>query len=204
MIGGHRAATARPSHGTAPRGCMGAWTPRRRPRTNRTPTTTAAWNSTSETLMSRRSLGIFLGAGTAAALAACTPGGSPAGGASSTGAAPPAAASASGSTAAASGAASAAPTLTRAIAECGVEIRGNGRTVPRRRIQRAERPGGIRGGPEGHHRQLRHLVHQGDGVPLTVTLTLLDNAKAAHRWPAPPSTPGTATRTESTRCTTPD
>ena len=74
------------------------------------------------TLMSRRSLGMFLGAGTAAALAACTPGGSATGAASATATAGPAAASFG--TAAASGtpSASASPTLTRAIAECGVEI----------------------------------------------------------------------------------
>src|SRR3954467_11870279 len=63
------------------------------------------------TLLSRRSLGLFLGAGSAvAALAACTPGG----GAGSTASAT--------ATATASATASATPTLTRAIAECGVEI----------------------------------------------------------------------------------
>lgn len=135
------------------------------------------------TLMSRRSLGIFLGAGTAAALAACTPGGSPAGAASSTGAAPSAAstaaaASAAGSTAAASGTSSAAPTLTRAIAECGVEI-------PRETA--GPFPGDGSNGPNALAASgvVRKDITasfgtsstQAHGVPLTVTLTLLDNAK---------------------------
>ncbi|QDW31219.1 3,4-dioxygenase subunit beta [Arthrobacter sp. KBS0702] len=135
------------------------------------------------TLMSRRSLGIFLGAGTAAALAACTPGGSRAGAASSTGAAPSAAstaaaATAPGSTAAAAGTASASPTLTRAIAECGVEI-------PRETA--GPFPGDGSNGPNALAASgvVRKDITasfgtsstKADGVTLTVTLTLLDNAK---------------------------
>src|SRR4051794_6420628 len=63
----------------------------------------------------RRSLGLFLGAGAAAALAACTPASTGGGTASAT-------ASAGTGRAAGTAAAGPAPTLTRAIAECGVEI----------------------------------------------------------------------------------
>lgn len=124
------------------------------------------------TLMSRRSLGMFLGAGTAAALAACTPGGS------STGAASPAG-STTGTTgtAAASGTPSASPTLTRAIAECGVEIPAE---------TAGPYPGDGSNGPNvlaasGVVRQdittsFGTSSTRADGVPLTVTLTLLDNA----------------------------
>ena len=131
------------------------------------------------TLMSRRSLGMFLGAGTAAALAACTPGGSTTGG-SSTGAA---SAATAGSTPAASGSAaatstpSASPTLTRAIAECGVEI-------PQETA--GPYPGDGSNGPNvltasGVVRQditssFGTSTARADGVPLAVTLTLLDNA----------------------------
>jgi protocatechuate 3,4-dioxygenase beta subunit len=119
------------------------------------------------TLMSRRSLGMFLGAGTAAALAACTPGGSTTGAASAA------------STAAATGtpAASASPTLTRAIAECGVAI-------PQETA--GPYPGDGSNGPNvlaasGVVRQditssFGTASTQAAGVPLTVTLTLLDNA----------------------------
>ena len=125
------------------------------------------------TLLSRRSLGMFLGAGTAAALAACTPGGS-ATGASSTGAATSATA---GPTPAATGTPSASPTLTRAIAECGVEIPAE---------TAGPYPGDGSNGPNvlaasGVVRQdiTTSFGTSGtkvDGVPLTVTLTLLDNA----------------------------
>ena len=131
------------------------------------------------TLMSRRSLGMFLGAGTAAALAACTPGGSSAGAASAT--APAGPTSASSGTAAASGtpsaSASASPTLTRAIAECGVEIPAE---------TAGPYPGDGSNGPNvlaasGVVRQditssFGASSTRADGVPLTVTLTLLDNA----------------------------
>ena len=39
------------------------------------------------------------------------------------------------------------------------------------------------------------------GVPLTVTLTVVDAATGSRRWPAPRSTCGTATATATTRCT---
>ena len=129
------------------------------------------------TLMSRRSLGMFLGAGTAAALAACTPGGSATGTASAT--APAGSAPASSGTAAATGtpAASASPTLTRAIAECGVEIPAE---------TAGPYPGDGSNGPNvlaasGVVRQditssFGTSSTKVDGVPLTVTLTLLDNA----------------------------
>lgn len=129
------------------------------------------------TLMSRRSLGMFLGAGTAAALAACTPGGSPTGVASATSSA------SAGSTAAASGSAaatstpSASPTLTRAIAECGV-------VIPQETA--GPYPGDGSNGPNvlaasGVVRQditssFGTSTTTADGVPLAVTLTLLDKA----------------------------
>lgn len=124
------------------------------------------------TLMSRRSLGMFLGAGTAAALAACTPGASPESAPSSTAGT----AATAGPTAAAS-APSASPTLTRAIAECGVEI-------PQETA--GPYPGDGSNGPNvlaasGVVRQdittsFGTSGTRADGVPLTVTLTLLDNA----------------------------
>ncbi|MGO4612191.1 hypothetical protein AB4142_38225, partial [Variovorax sp. 2RAF20] len=64
------------------------------------------------TLMSRRSLGMFLGAGTAAALAACTPGGSSTGAASATAAATEGSTPAASGSAVATGTPSASPTLT--------------------------------------------------------------------------------------------
>jgi protocatechuate 3,4-dioxygenase beta subunit len=133
------------------------------------------------TLMSRRSLGLFLGAGTAAALAACTPGGTSAG-SSASGSSTSAA---SGSAAAASTTASAtppatptaSPTLTRVIAECGVEI-------PKETA--GPYPGDGSNGPNalaasGVVRQditssFGTSTTRADGVPLTVTLTLLDNS----------------------------
>ena len=110
------------------------------------------------TLMSRRSLGMFLGAGTAAALAACTPGG------------PSSAPSATAS-------ASASPTVTRAIAECGVEIPqetagpypGDGSNGP----NVLEASGVVR---QDITSSFGTSTTKADGVPLTVTLTLLDNA----------------------------
>ncbi|QDY89739.1 intradiol ring-cleavage dioxygenase [Arthrobacter sp. UKPF54-2] len=131
------------------------------------------------TLMSRRSLGMFLGAGTAAALAACTPGGSSSGATPS--AATTSAATTAGPTAAASGAAataSASPTLTRAIAECGVEIPeetagpfpGDGSNGP----NALAASGVVR---KDITASFGTSSTKADGVPLTVTLTLLDNAQ---------------------------
>jgi protocatechuate 3,4-dioxygenase beta subunit len=132
------------------------------------------------TLLSRRrSLGMFLGAGAAAALAACTPGGS-----TGTATAPPTAtstpsgsASTATSAAATTPSASASPTLTRAIAECGVEI-------PEETA--GPFPGDGSNGPDalsasGVVRQdittsFGTSTSTAEGVPLTVTLTLLDNA----------------------------
>lgn len=128
------------------------------------------------TLMTRRSLGMLFGAGTAAAaLAACTPGGtgtspttSPAAGSTATTTAPAASATPS---------ASASPTVTRAIAECGVEIPqetagpypGDGSNGP----NALEASGVVRQDITSSFGTSSTKV---DGVPLTVTLTLLDNA----------------------------
>jgi protocatechuate 3,4-dioxygenase beta subunit len=131
------------------------------------------------TLLSRRrSLGMFLGAGAAAALAACTPGGS----SDSTGpvtasSTPAGTASGTGTAAAAVPSASASPTLTRAIAECGIEI-------PRETA--GPFPGDGSNGPDalsasGVVRQditasFGTATSVAAGVPLVVTLTLLDDA----------------------------
>ena len=129
------------------------------------------------TLLSRRSLGMFLGAGAAAALAACTPGGSSPGTASASSAATAGSTTAASGGAAATGTPSASPTLTRAIAECGVEI-------PRETA--GPYPGDGSNGPNvlaasGVVRQditssFGTSTTTADGVPLAVTLTLLDNA----------------------------
>ena len=129
------------------------------------------------TLLSRRSLGMFLGAGTAAALAACTPGGSSAGAASATAAATAGSTPAASGSAAATGTPSASPTLTRAIAECGAEI-------PQETA--GPYPGDGSNGPNvlaasGVVRQditssFGSSTATAAGVPLAVTLTLLDNA----------------------------
>lgn len=136
------------------------------------------------TIMSRRSLGMFLGAGSAAAaLAACTPGSSgPA--ASSPGAAPPAAAAPSsaagstpGTTTVPAASATASPTVTRAIAECGVEIPaetagpfpGDGSNGP----NVLEASGVVR---QDITSSFGTSTTKAEGVPLTLTLTLLDNA----------------------------
>jgi protocatechuate 3,4-dioxygenase beta subunit len=126
------------------------------------------------TLMSRRSLGMFLGAGGAAAeLAACTPGGSSSAPATSSATATETA-STIGSVAPS---ASATPTVTRAIAECGVEI-------PEETA--GPYPGDGSNGPnvlEASGVVRRDITSsfgtsgtKADGVPLTFTLTLLDNA----------------------------
>ena len=132
------------------------------------------------TLMSRRSLGMFLGAGTAAALAACSPGGtgnsptSASAAATSAEAAPATSAAAAATTEAAP---SATPTLTRAIAECGVEIPqetagpypGDGSNGP----NVLEASGVVR---QDIRSSFGSSTSTAQGVPLTVTLTLLDNA----------------------------
>lgn len=128
------------------------------------------------TLMSRRSLGMFFGAGGAAvALAACTPGGSTS--PASTPASTATESATSAATATASASPSATPTLTRAIAECGVEIPqetagpypGDGSNGP----NVLEASGVVR-------RDITSSFGTGsataEGVPLTFTLTLLDNA----------------------------
>lgn len=129
------------------------------------------------TLLSRRrSLGILFGAGAAAALAACTPstGGSSAPPSSTASAT---AAPTASTTAAASPSASATSTVTRAFAECGVEIPeetlgpypGDGSNGP----NVLEASGVVR-------RDIRSSfgtsTTKAEGVPLTVTLTLLDNS----------------------------
>jgi protocatechuate 3,4-dioxygenase beta subunit len=128
------------------------------------------------TMISRRSLGMFVGAGgAAAALAACTPGGSGTTAGTSTSAATESAATASTATITANPTAS--PTPTRAIAECGVEI-------PEETA--GPYPGDGSNGPNvlaasGVVRQdITSSFGTGSatakGVPLTFTLTLLDNA----------------------------
>lgn len=121
------------------------------------------------TLLSRRSLGMFLGAGTAAALAACTPGGSSTGGTTTATAAP--------ADAAGIPSASAGPTLTRAITGCGAE-------TPQETA--GPYPGDGSNGP--NVLEASGIVRQNitasfgisttaaDGVPLTFKLTLLDNS----------------------------
>ncbi|MGY4543382.1 protocatechuate 3,4-dioxygenase beta subunit [Arthrobacter sp. UYNi723] len=127
------------------------------------------------TMISRRSLGMLLGAGgAAAALAACTPGGSGTTAGTSTSAATATATASAASTAATP---TASPTLTRAIAECGVEI-------PQETA--GPYPGDGSNGPNvlaasGVVRQdITSSFGTGsasaEGVPLTFTLTLLDNA----------------------------
>ena len=129
------------------------------------------------TLMSRRSLGLFFGAGTAAAaLAACTPG-STSGTASSSITATPSASTTATPSASASSTPSASPTLTRAIAECGVEIPqetagpypGDGSNGP----NVLEASGGVR---QDITASFGTYTTKAEGIPLTVTLTLLDNS----------------------------
>ncbi|MBT2555349.1 intradiol ring-cleavage dioxygenase [Arthrobacter sp. ISL-5] len=131
------------------------------------------------TLMTRRSLGMFLGAGTAAAaLAACTPGGT-SGSAATTGTPSSASAgsTATAATTAPAASATASPTVTRAIAECGVEIPqetagpypGDGSNGP----NVLEASGVVR---QDITSSFGTSTTKVDGVPLTVTLTLLDNA----------------------------
>ena len=129
------------------------------------------------TLVSRRSLGMFLGAGTAAALAACSPGGTSGTSGSSTSAAATSAATAPAALGRGERRASATPTLTRAIAECGVEIPqetagpypGDGSNGP----NVLEASGVVR---QDITSSFGTSTSTAEGVPLTVTLTLLDNA----------------------------
>ncbi len=129
------------------------------------------------TLMTRRSLGMFLGAGTAAAaLAACTPGGT-SGSGPATGTPSSASAASTATTTAPAASATASPTVTRAIAECGVEIPqetagpypGDGSNGP----NVLEASGVVR---QDITSSFGTSTTKVDGVPLTVTLTLLDNA----------------------------
>lgn len=129
------------------------------------------------TFMSRRSLGLFFGAGTAAAaLAACTPGSTPGTASSSTTATATPSAPAT-ATPSASASATASPTLTRAIAECGVEIPqetagpypGDGSNGP----NVLEASGVVR---QDITASFGTSTTKAEGIPLTVTLTLLDNA----------------------------
>lgn len=125
------------------------------------------------TLLSRRrTLGVLIGGGAAAALAACTPGGNgTTSTATNTATATATASPTSGATASAS------PTVTRAIAECGVEIPqetagpfpGDGSNGP----NVLEASGVVRRDITSSFGTSTTRV---TGVPLTVTLTLLDNA----------------------------
>jgi len=132
------------------------------------------------TLVSRRSLGLFLGAGgAAAALAACAPAGTTGSTSSAASTATATAPSAAASSSAASSldGATATPTLTRAIAECGVEI-------PQETA--GPYPGDGSNGPNvlaasGVVRRdittsFGTASAKAEGVPLTFTLTLLDKA----------------------------
>jgi protocatechuate 3,4-dioxygenase beta subunit len=128
-------------------------------------------------LSRRRTLGVMLGAGTAAVLAACTP-------ATQGGSAPASSATATGSTtagsapsAASTATPSATSTVTRAFAECGVEI-------PQETL--GPYPGDGSNGPnvlEASGVVRRDIASSfgsstatAEGVPLTLNLTLLDNA----------------------------
>lgn len=135
-------------------------------------------------LTRRRALGLALGAGTAAALAACAPGG--ASGSTGTTAASTAAAASPPSSATGSTTASGTPsaTVTRAIAECGVEVPdetagpypGNGTNGPNvleaSGIVRRDITGSFGGGD----------VTKVEGVPMTLTLTILDNANGCRPY----------------------
>lgn len=127
------------------------------------------------TLMSRRSLGMFFGAGGAAvALAACTPGGSTSTASTSASATETATATAAPT---ATATATPTPTLTRAIAECGAEIPqetagpypGDGSNGP----NVLEASGVVR---QDITTSFGTSSTKVEGVPLTFTLTLLDNS----------------------------
>ena len=122
----------------------------------------------------RRTLGVLLGAGTAAALAACMPG--TGGGSAPSSSATTASATATESTTATTSP-SATSTVTRAFAECGVEIPqetvgpypGDGSNGP----NVLEASGVVR---KDITSSFGTSTTKAEGVPLTVTLTLLDNA----------------------------
>ncbi|MFJ4170631.1 intradiol ring-cleavage dioxygenase [Paenarthrobacter sp. NPDC089714] len=122
----------------------------------------------------RRTLGVLFGAGTAAALAACTPG---TGGSSATPSSSASAVSTATSTETATASPSATSTVTRAFAECGVEIPqetvgpypGDGSNGP----NVLEASGVVR---KDITSSFGASTTKAEGVPLTVTLTLLDNA----------------------------
>lgn len=127
------------------------------------------------TLLSRRrSFGLLFGAGTAAALAACTPG-SGGGGASPSSSSGAAATATESTTAAVTP--SATSTVTRALAECGVEIPvetvgpypGDGSNGP----NVLEASGVVR---KDISSSFSSSTTKATGVPLSFTLTLLDNA----------------------------
>ena len=128
-------------------------------------------------LTRRRALGLALGAGAAAALTACTPGTGQGTTATTTAAAASPTSSATAGTTAA-GAPSATPTVTRAIAECGVEIPdetagpfpGDGSNGP----NVLEASGIVRRDITGNFGGVDST--RAEGVPLTLTLTILDNA----------------------------
>ncbi|MGO4589322.1 intradiol ring-cleavage dioxygenase [Paenarthrobacter sp. 2TAF44] len=128
------------------------------------------------TLLSRRrTLGVLFGAGTAAALAACTPGSG--GGTASPSSSSSAAAATGTESTTAAGTPSATSTVTRALAECGVEIPeetlgpypGDGSNGP----NVLEASGVVR---KDITSSFGSSTSKATGVPLTFTLTLLDNA----------------------------
>ncbi|WP_026556328.1 dioxygenase family protein [Arthrobacter sp. 35W] len=130
-------------------------------------------------LTRRRTLGLFLGAGAAASLAACAPAGSTATGGTTASATTSAAGTSSATaTAGATASSSATATVTRAIAECGVVETPDETAGPY--------PGDGSNGPDaltasGVVRKditssFGTSTTTAEGVPLTVTLTLLDNS----------------------------
>ncbi|MDP9989039.1 protocatechuate 3,4-dioxygenase beta subunit [Arthrobacter oryzae] len=121
-------------------------------------------------------MGLFLGAsGAAAALAACIPAGNV--GSTSSATSTATAAASSSAAGSATDAATATPTLTRAIAECGVEIPqetagpypGDGSNGP----NVLEASGVVR---RDITSSFGTASAKAEGIPLTFTLTLLDNA----------------------------
>lgn len=131
----------------------------------------------SRLLSRRRTLSVLFAGGTAAALAACTPGTGGGSASPSSVTSGGTAAATESTTAAASPAASPTSTVTRAFAECGVEI-------PEETL--GPYPGDGSNGPnvlEASGVVRRDITSsfgtsstKAEGVPLTVTLTLLDNA----------------------------
>ncbi|MCA4133263.1 intradiol ring-cleavage dioxygenase [Arthrobacter sp. M4] len=132
-------------------------------------------------LSRRRTLGVLIGGGAAVALAACTPGAgsgtSSTASGTSTAAASPGATASSTTAPASSAPASASATVTRAIAECGVEIPqetsgpfpGDGSNGP----NVLEASGVVR---QDITTSFGTSNTKAPGVPLKVTLTLLNNS----------------------------